>query len=261
MISLGHILVEPEPIEARRRQSPGKTQPDGDGASPVRAYAVPLPLEEARRAAGWDADDYAENQIRSLIQQVFFPGWPRPARQVVFSGVDPFTECAGVCSKVACQMARQLPGTVCAVEANPRQARLEQELAALAHGPEFEAPVARPSRAATPIANNLWLLGIESFLGPQAAPLPAGWLRSRLSELRREFDYTVIHAPPAGSSGETAVLGQLSDGIILILSAHKTRRVVARRTQERLQAANVRLLGLVLDQRTFPIPELMYRSL
>jgi len=57
------------------------------------------------------------------------------------------------------------------------------------------------------------------------------------------------------------LIGQLSDGVILGLEAHRTRRIAARITKERLQAANVRLLGVVLNQRTFPIPEGIYRKL
>ena len=70
------------------------------------------------------------------------------------------------------------------------------------------------------------------FLGEAGNSFPAAWVRSRLSELRHEFEYTVIHAAPAGLYSDTALLGQLSDGVILALEAHRTRRIVARRTGE-----------------------------
>jgi len=57
------------------------------------------------------------------------------------------------------------------------------------------------------------------------------------------------------------LLGQLADGMILVLEAHNTRRVAARRTKEILEASNVRLLGTVLNGRTFPVPERIYRKL
>ena len=86
------------------------------------------------------------------------------------------------------------------------------------------------------------------------------WL-SHLAALRNEFEFAVIHGPTAGTSSEAALLGQLTDGIILVLGAHSTRRATARQIKETLEAAHCRILGTVLSQRTFPVPERIYRRL
>jgi Mrp family chromosome partitioning ATPase len=88
----------------------------------------------------------------------------------------------------------------------------------------------------------------------------AYWL-SCLAELRNEFEYAVIHAPAAGISSEAALLGQLADGIILVLGAHSTRRATARKIKETLEGAQSRILGTVLSERRFPVPERIYRRL
>jgi Mrp family chromosome partitioning ATPase len=102
---------------------------------------------------------------------------------------------------------------------------------------------------------------INVFLGQDENGLSAEWLDSRLKELRLEFDYTVLHAPPAGLCSEAALLGHLSDGVVLVLQANSTRRVAAQKVKQMLHASNVRLLGTVLNQRTFPIPEAIYKRL
>jgi Mrp family chromosome partitioning ATPase len=76
-----------------------------------------------------------------------------------------------------------------------------------------------------------------------------------------EFEYVVIQGPAAGASSEAALLGQLTDGIILVLGARKTRRATAQSIKETLEAAHCRILGTVLMERTFPIPERIYRRL
>jgi Mrp family chromosome partitioning ATPase len=86
------------------------------------------------------------------------------------------------------------------------------------------------------------------------------WL-SCLAELRNEFEYAVIHGPAAGISSEAALLGQLADGIILVLEAHSTRKATARKIKETLEGAQSRILGTVLSKRTFPVPERIYRRL
>jgi Mrp family chromosome partitioning ATPase len=65
----------------------------------------------------------------------------------------------------------------------------------------------------------------------------------------------------AGISSEAAVLGQLADGIILVLAAQCTRRAAARKIKETLEASQARILGTVLSGRIFPVPERIYRRL
>jgi len=45
------------------------------------------------------------------------------------------------------------------------------------------------------------------------------------------------------------------------LQANTTRRETARKVKQEMEAASVRLLGAVLNERTFPIPESIYSRL
>ena len=60
---------------------------------------------------------------------------------------------------------------------------------------------------------------------------------------------------------DALAFGQLTDGFILVVEANATRREAALQVAENLRAANVRILGAVLNQRTFPIPEALYHRL
>jgi len=82
-----------------------------------------------------------------------------------------------------------------------------------------------------------------------------------MKELRAEFDYVLVDAPPVNLYADAILLGQLADGVVLVVQANSTRRETARKVKETLQAAKVNLLGTVLDKRTFPIPEPFYRRL
>ena len=86
-------------------------------------------------------------------------------------------------------------------------------------------------------------------------------LHSYLGEVRREFEYSIVEAPPAGESNVATAMAQFADGIILVLSAHRTRRIMARKIKGVLEAAQARILGTVLSDRVFPIPEGIYRRL
>ena len=85
--------------------------------------------------------------------------------------------------------------------------------------------------------------------------------RARFAELREQFHYILVSAPPFTRETESTLMGQLADGIVLIVEANQSRREAVLRIKERLENAQVQLLGAVLDQRTFPIPEFLYRKL
>ena len=53
----------------------------------------------------------------------------------------------------------------------------------------------------------------------------------------------------------------LSDAELRRYSRHLSLPEIGVAGQEKLQAANARLLGTVLSERTFPIPETIYKKL
>jgi Mrp family chromosome partitioning ATPase len=152
-------------------------------------------------------------------------------------------------------MAVGLPGTVCAVEADMHHPGLAESLAG-----SMLASVEQDRNACINVQDNLWLAQPCSLFDPNEELVDTVWLRGRLSELRRNFDYSLIHAP-AACLAQTIILGQFADGVILVIQAGKTRRVVAQTTLAILKAAKVVVLGTVLTDRTFPVPEKLYSRL
>jgi Mrp family chromosome partitioning ATPase len=86
-------------------------------------------------------------------------------------------------------------------------------------------------------------------------------LKRRLTELRCQFDYVLIDAAPMNTCKDCIVLGKSSDGVVLVLKANSSNRKAARKALQELQAARTTVLGAVLNQRTFPIPDSIYRRL
>jgi hypothetical protein len=209
----------------------------------------------------WDADSFAEEQIRGLVRQVFLPGWPKPAHQVVFSAVDPETDISAICMQVGLALSAQVSGTTCLVEANLSSPGLEQALER--NGFDLVANQERSALrgASRRLSNELWLVPRSAFLTGDENDWSDPWLRDRLTALRLEFDYTVLYGPPAGTCSEAALLASVCDGMVLVLEANSTRRAAAQKVKEKLHSANARLLGAVLSERTFPIPETIYKKL
>lgn len=246
----------------------GKTGPElvtgssstKEGQNQRAAYtgASTADVHPQSRVSGWNPEYFAQQQIESLVQRVFFPGWPRPARQVVFAAVDNLANAGRACAQVSVAMAQRLPGTVCAIEADRQGTALERAFLE-SQRPAIVGRKKEVKDGQRLQQQNLCLLSASEFFAAQNSS--AAWLRNRLSELRREFDYIVIHCPAVATCSETALVGQMADGVILVLDQQRTRRAAAREAKQVLQTANARLLGVVLSERVFPIPESIYSRL
>ncbi len=205
--------------------------------------------------AGWSPERFAREQIRRLVRQVFFGRGPIEVRQVVFSAVDAQTDVQMICTQVGEALAQETSSDVAVVggigEGGIRRgAPYSSSGNRSVEGMQLNQPVANTLR-------NLW------FLPPREG---RGWgskasIKTYLNDIRREFHYSIVEAPPVTNCDEALSLGESADGLILVLSAKRTKRMAAFRIREMLAFAQVRLLGTVLSDREFPIPEKIYRRL
>ncbi|MBK6712811.1 MAG: CpsD/CapB family tyrosine-protein kinase [Chloroflexi bacterium] len=104
---------------------------------------------------------------------------------------------------------------------------------------------AKPPLQTTSV-DNLWLLAS----GPKP-PNPADLLGSRkidqlIEALTAAYDVVLFDAPPVIAVTDAAVLGAKVDGVLLIISAGKSRRDHAERAKETLEKAKVRIIGVAL---------------
>ncbi len=98
----------------------------------------------------------------------------------------------------------------------------------------------------------------ESKVGPKVAtagpvpPNPTELLSSNrfaeiLAQVRQEFDYVLIDAPPVGLVSDPAILATKSDGVLLVLDAQNTRKGAVREAMRSLEAVGAHVLGTVMN--------------
>jgi Mrp family chromosome partitioning ATPase len=63
------------------------------------------------------------------------------------------------------------------------------------------------------------------------------------------------------TSPDCGLIGRFTGGVVLVLAANSSRRDTAINTKMMLESANVPILGAVLNRRTFPIPDKIYKYL
>jgi protein-tyrosine kinase len=224
---------------------------------------VPEPISESAPASFHFKHFPSDPEITKLVQRLFSRAGKGSATKVVsFSGINRDDRSSWICARAGEILGEQEDTSVCMIDANLLSPQLHGQFGVanqrgLAEALTMKGPV---RNFAIPLSGEkLWLISAGA-MKPGNRPSMERY-RERFTELRQAFDYILISAPPLSRETEATFMGQLADGIVLIVEANHTRRETVRRAKEQLESAQVRLLGAVLDQRTFPIPEKLYRRL
>ena len=207
---------------------------------------------------------WTNDEAQRLVQQLFAFQVKEPLRTVTFAGIDHGNGCSRISAAVAETLAKNNRGRVCLVEANFRSPALPGMFGVPNHFGLTEALLRDEavSQFAKPLPQqNLWLLSSGTLAVDSPSLLASEQLRRCIAELRQEFDFVIVDAPPLNRYSDGIVLGQLSDGLVLVIEANTTRREAVAAITQSLQAAKVPILAAVLNKRTFPIPESIYKIL
>lgn len=219
--------------------------------------------QAAMGAADFGLGKLTGKEVDRLAQRIFLSSQDNALHAVMFCGIEHGDGTSWISAQVARTVAAQGIGTICAIDTNFRSPTLHTYFDIRNdRGLADALRDTHPIRDFLQIGNvpNLHVLSAGTDANASLRLVPGG-LRDRISELRADFDWLIFDVPPIAHSGDAVVLGRMVDGAVIVVSAHSTRRATARLAKESLEIAQVRLLGTVLNNRRFPIPESLYRRL
>jgi Mrp family chromosome partitioning ATPase len=266
-------ITEERVVEERAKEEPVGNGPSSRVAPPrwlasLRAVSERLGIRSFahRRNGGGQLNLRAMTlqEENKLVQRLFFSTDAGGNHVIVFSGVENGRASARVCARVAEKLAAQVQSSVCVVDANLQSPALHCHFNVRNNSGLSEALLqGGPARlyAQQLTTRNLWLIP-GGLAGAKAwTLLNPDRVRIWFEELRTQFEYVLIHAPSTNESAHSILLGQSADGVIFVVEANSTRRETALHLKQRFEEANVQVLGVVLNNRTFPLPESVYRRL
>ncbi len=225
--------VEPEPAREHNDYRTAQDYPSRSALSP---------------SVGSQAGD---EQILQMVRRIFLSPADETTRQVIFCGVDGESGSSSICARAGQMLADQTSLPICLIDANPRIRRLSTLLGTLASNPQ----------GCVQLQHDLWLA--EILLGATRGRdlLPLNQVADQLRQFAKEFEFVLIDSPGVNVNSDATLLGQMAGAAVLVVEAGKTRRTAARRAKQILENAGVRVLGTVLHNRTFPIPEALYQRI
>jgi len=230
----------------------------------IPATIQPEPRVNAKRSLR-SLDGLTREEVTKLVQRLFLlPGDKDAPRAVLFCNIEHGEGSTRICARAGQALAKLGKGTVCLIDANLRSPALhtilgvknQRGLVDALFGAGSICDFAQP----TP-GNNLWLVPSGAIVPDAHTQLGGEIMQRCLAALRAQFNYLLIDAPAASIHADAAVVGKRVDGVVLVVEANATRRETTRQVKESLDAVNVRILGAVMENRSFPIPEAIYKRL
>lgn len=211
-----------------------------------------------------DAHALSREELVKLIQTVFLMPGNQSPKVVIFSGAESGAGCSSICAGAAEALAAHVTEPVCVVDSNLRYPALH-----LCLGVENNKGLGEALVSPEPIrefvtklpGERLWLLPSGLSSASRSGTMNSTRLTGRIDELRQEFPFILMDSPPVNLYSDAISLGQSADGVVLVISANSTRKEAARRAKQSFENAGARLLGTVLNNRTYPIPQVIYDRL
>jgi Mrp family chromosome partitioning ATPase len=223
-----------------------------DGPAPRTLVAAPV-------SPGMDLD--TRRELTRLSHTLFLCSGA--ARLVAFSAVESGAGCSWVLVRIAHLLAEASAGSVCVVDANFQSPMLHTYLHA-SNSVGLSDALLDPE----PIRNyvqrlggGLGLLSTGSVIARAEPLLASSAFRARVDELRASFDHVLFDTPPLAESSDALVVASKLDGLAMVVEAGSTKRETAMKVAKDAAANNVRMLGVVLNKRTYPVPDAIYRRL
>lgn len=115
--------------------------------------------------------------------------------------------------------------------------------------------------------NKIMVSAEESWQPAAADPHCDSWqslqnhLASYFDQLRQEYRYVLIDCPSLKDSQDAVMLSPLVDGVVLIVEADHTQKNQLLYAERIIEAAHGRLLGHILNRRSYVVPDWLHRRM
>lgn len=109
--------------------------------------------------------------------------------------------------------------------------------------------------------NNLMMLSSGNMPSNPAGFFTYQKIKELITELEKHFNYIILDTPALIPFADARTFAPAVDGVILAVCAGKTRREVVWRAQEQIKSVRGKLIGVVLTQVEYYIPEYIHRHL
>ncbi len=111
------------------------------------------------------------------------------------------------------------------------------------------------------VNENLDVLAIGSNERRSLAMLRSNAIETLFQQLAEIYDYVLVDSAAANHYPDSQVLSGVLKEVVLVVHSNLTPREAVAQAKRRIESGGGKLVGLVLNLRTFPIPNFLYRRI
>ena len=95
--------------------------------------------------------------------------------------------------------------------------------------------------------------GLHILTGGYIPPNPSEVLSSNkmkefINEIKDNYDYIFIDAPPIGIVTDAGIISSYSDGVVFVVESNKVNSKIVRNAKERLEQLDANILGVIVNK-------------
>ncbi|MEO1622253.1 MAG: polysaccharide biosynthesis tyrosine autokinase, partial [Cyanobacteria bacterium J06632_3] len=188
--------------------------------------------------------------LRVLHTNIRMLSSDRPIRSIIVSSALPGDGKSTVCANLA-QVATAMGQRVLIVDVDLRKPQVHERLAVsnatgLSNLIADDLPLKSAIQQLTP-AGQLFVLTAGKIPPDPTKLLASKKMQQLMGTFERCFDLVIYDAPPTTGLADVSLIGQRTDGLVLVSRMGKTDRTVLKQTIETLRLAQIPTLGIVAD--------------
>jgi Mrp family chromosome partitioning ATPase len=224
------------------------------------------------------------DDLHELSEQLYFVIKNREAKSLLFTTAMPDEGVTRIISSLGEYIAENLHKKVLLIDGNLRNPTLHkmfklEESRDLIDILEGKLPFDRGIKSIDP---NLHVITSGSLAGPKLSlmkrlfafllrkpPVPitalkpltaleSQMMKNLIKIAREKYDLVLVDSAPLREYKDAAILSTVTDGVIVVVKDRKTRRHVVKNALEPLKVRKANILGLILNNRRFVIPKMIY---
>lgn len=230
---------------------------------------------ELLQQAGWDHEGFAKSlfseaagkpgraipprhngprneELVCFVRRVFVEPRRAVPKVAVFCGLRRDANSSSICAAVTKVLAEETQGSVCAVDANVLAPSLHEYFdsdnrTGLTDALLQSQPAGSFAKQVSSTSHWFVANGQKKLKRQSLATMPG--LSLRIRELRNQFEFVLIDAPPVTTGHDALALGARSDGVILVTDSSETYASEVRDAKHQLGTVGIGLLGIVMTQQ------------
>ena len=109
------------------------------------------------------------------------------------------------------------------------------------------------------LGSNLYVLPTSKTVLNPATLLNTSIMSNIIKKAQEQYELVFINGTDLRNFTDTAILSSITDGIAIVINEGKARRQVVKDAIASLEQKKINLIGAILNNRTYVIPEIIYK--